>query len=194
MFLPVRHLKRAGLLLACWIITTSTAQAAVALNDGGPILPSLVQEALAHSPLIIAARRRWEAEMRMPTQEGSLPDPQITLQNVAVGDPTPGNNLQTSNFAYFGHGFSQDIPFPGKLKLQAAVAEKEAETAREAYQAEQRSVVEQVRETYFNLYYLSNSRDLLRQTYDEFRQVEGITRAQYQVGMGKQQDVLKAQL
>jgi hypothetical protein len=62
----------------------------------------------------------------MPIQEGTLPDPQITFQNMAVSNPILGNNLQSNNFAYFGYGFSQEIPFPGKLRLRASVADKEA--------------------------------------------------------------------
>ena len=161
---------------------------------GSSPLGELVDEALRQSPLIMAARRHWEAETRMPIQQATLPDPQITFQNLAVGNPIPGNELQTNNFAYFGYGVSQDIPFPGKLKLRASVAEKEAESARAALEAQQRAVVEQVRETYFNLFYLTNSLNLLQQTYDEFQRVVHITGAQYQVGMAQQQDVLKAQL
>jgi len=157
-------------------------------------LNGLIQEALVRSPLIIAARRHWEAETRVPIQEATLPEPQITFQNLAVGDPIPGNDLQTSNFAYFGYGFSQEIPFPGKLRLRASVAEKESESAHEAYQAQLLAIVEQVGETYFNLFYLTNSLHLLHQTYDEFQRVVHITGAQYQVGMGQQHDVLKAQL
>jgi len=142
----------------------------------------------------MAARRHWEAETRVPIRESTLPDPQITFQNLAVGNPIPGNDLQTNNFAYFGYGFSQDIPFPGKLRLRASVAGKEAESAHEAYQAQLLAIVEQVGEAYFNLFYLTNSLHLLQQTYDEFQQVVHITGAQYQVGMGQQQDVLKAQL
>ncbi len=162
--------------------------------DESPSLGKLIDEALRQSPLIIAARSNWKADMRMPIQQATLPDPQITFQNLAVGNPIPGNQLQTNNFAYFGYGFSQEIPFPAKLRLQASVAEKEAESAREALEAQQRAVVEQVRETYFNLFYLMKSLNLLRQTYDEFRRVVYITGAQYQVGMAQQQDVLKAQL
>jgi cobalt-zinc-cadmium efflux system outer membrane protein len=163
-------------------------------GSGSGVLPSLVEEALAHSPLIVAARQHWEADARMPIQESTLPDPQLTFQSFSVGNPIPGNDLQTNNFAYFGYGASQDIPFPTKLRLKASVAEKEAESAREAYQAQERAVIEQVRETYFNLFYLTNSLGLLQQTYGEFGRVAHITEAQYQVGMAQQQDVLKAQL
>jgi outer membrane protein TolC len=157
-------------------------------------LRALIDEALAHSPLIMAAQLHWEAEARRPIQESSLPDPEIAFQNLAVGNATPGNGLQSNNFAYFGYGVSQDIPFPTKLGLRASVARKAAESAEEAYRAQQRSVVEQVRETYFNLFYLINSMRLLRQTYGEFQRTTNITEAQYQIGMARQQDVLKAQL
>lgn len=157
-------------------------------------LQSLIDEALARSPLIKAARSHWQAEARAPIQESTLPEPQITAQSFSVGNPIPGHDLQTNNFAYFGYGFSQDIPFPGKLKLRGSVAEKEALAAREAYEAQQRTVVEQVRETYFNLFYLSASLTLLQRTYDEFQGVARISETQYQVGMARQQDVLKAQL
>jgi len=193
-FPPPRHLTCLRLLLLCLIIGPSTAGAGNDLQGGSATVDSLIQEALTHSPLIIAARRHWEAEIRVPIQEATLPDPQITFQNLAVSNPIPGNNLQTNNFAYFGYGFSQDIPFPGKLRLRASVAKKEAESAHEAYQAQLLAIVEQVSETYFNLFYLTNSLHLLQQTYDEFQRVAHITGAQYQVGMGQQQDVLKAQL
>ncbi|MBF6570777.1 MAG: TolC family protein [Candidatus Binataceae bacterium] len=165
-----------------------------AAGSASETLQSLIDEALAHSPLIIAARRHWEAETRVPIQEATLPDPQIGFQSFSVGNPIPGNDLQTNNFAYFGYGASQDIPFPTKLRLKASIAEKEAESARAAYEAQVRTVVEQVRETYFNLFYLINSLSVLQQTYDEFQRVAHITEAQYQVGMARQQDVLKAQL
>jgi len=154
----------------------------------------LIEEALRDSPLIAAARSHWQALTKVPVQESTLPDPQITFQNMAVGNAIPGNDLQTNNFAYFGYGVSQDIPFPTKLQLKAAVAETEAKSTRAAYQAQVRSVVEQVEETYFNLFYLGNSLSLLEQTYDEFQHLAHITEAQYQVAMAQQQDVLKAQL
>jgi outer membrane protein TolC len=193
-FPPPRHLTWLRLLLLCLIIGPSIAGAGNDLQGGLATLDSLIQEALTRSPLIIAARTHWQAETRVPIQESTLPDPQIGAQSFSVGNPIPGNNLQSNNFAYFGYGFSQDIPFLGKLRLRASVAEKEAESAHEAYQAQRLAIVEQVGETYFNLFYLSNSLHLLHQTYDEFQRVVHITGAQYQVGMGQQHDVLKAQL
>lgn len=157
-------------------------------------LQSLISEALAHSPIIAASRSSWQAQERRPIQESTLPDPWINIQNEAVGNPVPGNNLQQNDFAYVGYGFSQEIPFPGKLRLQGAVAQQQAQADREAYKAQQRSVIEQVRETYFNLLYLRRTLDLLRKTYAEFHRVAQITETQYEVGTARQPDILKAQL
>src|SRR5579875_123194 len=159
-----------------------------------PILKQLITEALQRSPLLAAARQHWLAQSKVPIQVATLPDPQISFQNLAVGNPIPGNNLQSNDFAYFGYGVSQDIPYPGKLRLRAAVAQKDAEVARAEYQTRTRRVIEQVSETYFNLFYLTRALDVLQRTYSEFQQVEHITQSQYQVGMAQQEDVLKAQL
>ncbi len=161
-------------------------------ND--PILSQLLGEALQRSPLLAAAKQHWLAQTKVPIQAATLPDPQVSFQNLAVGNPLPGNDLQSNNFAYFGYGVSQDIPYPGKLKLRATVAEKDAEAARAGYETQTRQVIEQVSETYFNLFYLMRALGVLQQTYNEFQRVEHITQSQYQVGMAQQQDVLKAQL
>jgi len=157
-------------------------------------LPDLITEALAHSPSLIAARRQWQAADKVPVQAASLPDPQVTFQNLAVGNPIPGHDLQSNNFAYIGYGVTQEIPFPSKLRLRGALERQQVQSVWQSYQARRRAVIEQVRESYFNLSYLNRSLDLLGRTYREFHRVANITQAQYEVGMARQQDVLKAQL
>lgn len=157
-------------------------------------LRALVDEALSHSPVVLAARSHWEAETRGPIQAATLPDPEISLQHFSVGSPRPFSGYESSDFYYTGFGVSQDIPGPGKLGLRAKQAEKEAEVGRHAFELQQRQVVEQVRETYFNLFYLNKTLELLRQTQLELQRVAQTVEAQYHVGKSQQQDVLKAQL
>jgi cobalt-zinc-cadmium efflux system outer membrane protein len=158
------------------------------------LLQALVQEALAHSPMITAARTHSEALTRVPKQVSTLPDPQIGLQHFTVGSPQPFSGYETSDFYYSGFGFSQDIPGPGKLGLRAEQAQKEAEAGRHALEVQQRQVAEQVRETYFNLFYLKKTFALLVQTQAELQTVAQTAESQYHVGMAQQQDVFKAQL
>ncbi|MGH7934295.1 MAG: TolC family protein, partial [Candidatus Binataceae bacterium] len=154
----------------------------------------LVTEAMRSSPLLAATHTRWRALEQIPIQAATLPDPEVTVQNLAVGNPLPGNRLQTNSFAYFGYGFSQNIPFPGKLRLRASEAQQQADAAHAAYEQSAREIAESVRETYFNLFYLARTLTLLQRTHDQLAAVEHTAEAQYRLGLAQQQDVLKAQL
>jgi outer membrane protein, heavy metal efflux system len=158
------------------------------------LLQALVQEALERSPMITAARTHSEALSKVPKQVSTLPDPEVGLQHFTVGSPQPFSGYETSDFYYSGFGFSQDIPGPGKLGLRADQAQKEAEAGSHALELQQRQVVEQVRETYFNLFYLKKTLALLLQTQAELQTVAQTAESQYHVGMAQQQDVFKAQL
>jgi outer membrane protein TolC len=184
------------MLLACSIAFPSLAfvKPDASVRASPVHLDALVQEALAHSPIIISARKHWQALTKVPLQVSTLADPTIGLQQLTVGSPQPFSGYETSDFYYTGFGVSQDIPGPGKLGLRAEQAEKEAEAARDAYLVQQRKVIEQVRETYFNLFYLRKMLDSLHGTQSELERVAQTTESQYHVAMAQQQDVLKAQL
>ncbi|HEV8493990.1 MAG TPA: TolC family protein [Candidatus Angelobacter sp.] len=157
-------------------------------------LSALINEALRNSPIILAARSHWQALTRVPRQVSTLPDPTVGLTHFTVGSPQPFSGYETSDFYYSGFGFSQDIPGPGKLGLRAKQAQRDAEVAHDAYRLQQRQVAEQVREGYFNLFYLEKVNELLRQTREQLAGVAETAEAQYHVAMAQQQDVLKAQL
>src|SRR5713226_1427485 len=169
---------------------TSTQPGGSAANS----LQALLEEAVSQSPILVAARSHWQALTKVPRQVSTLPDPMVGLTHFTVGSPQPFSGYETSDFYYTGFGFSQDIPGPGKLGLRADQAQKAAETGRHALEVQQRQVAEQVRETYFNLFYLKKTFALLVQTQAELQTVAQTAETQYHVGMAQQQDVFKAQL
>jgi cobalt-zinc-cadmium efflux system outer membrane protein len=91
--------------------TPSHAGAATPLSE-------LLAEAEKNNPQIAAARNGFEAAKQVPTQVSTLPDPQFTVQHFSVGSPRPFAGYTNSEFAYIGLGVSQDIPYPGKLRLK----------------------------------------------------------------------------
>jgi cobalt-zinc-cadmium efflux system outer membrane protein len=184
-----------------WLVLCSPVTVPIANAEftGSPApvaspLDALIQEGLAQSPMITSARKHWEALTKVPKQVSTIPDPTFGLQQLTVGSPQPFSGYETSDFYYTGFSVSQDFPGPGKLGLRGKQADREAEVARGALLVQEREVVEQVRETYFNLFYLSRTVELLRATQSELERVAQTTEAQYHVGMSQQQDVLKAQL
>jgi cobalt-zinc-cadmium efflux system outer membrane protein len=157
-------------------------------------LQALVDEALAHSPVVSAARKHWQAQTKVPIQAATLPDPQLGLQHFTVGSPQPFSGYETSDFYYTSFGVSQDIPGPGKLHLQSSEAEKDSEYAKHRFEAAERAVEEQVKETYYELFYHRKTLQILDRNEEELDQIESIADARYRLGQGLQQDVIKAQL
>jgi cobalt-zinc-cadmium efflux system outer membrane protein len=157
-------------------------------------LSELLAEAEKNNPQIGAARRGWEAAKQVPTQVSTLPDPQFTLQHFSVGSPRPFAGYTNSEFAYIGLGVSQDIPYPGKLRLKGEIAKREAEVSQQQIESVRRGVLAELKTAYFQLAYLSKTLAILEQDGELLKQVQQAADARYRSGMGTQQDLLQAQL
>src|SRR5713226_5182686 len=184
------------------VILLSVALAAHAFAQESPIshtgsvapLSELLAEAEKNNPQIEAARQGWQAAKQLPTQVSTLPDPQFNLQHVSLGSPRPFAGYTNSDFAYLGLGVSQDIPYPGKLRLKGEIAKREAEVSQQQVESVRRAVLAELKGIYFQLAYLSKTLAILEQDGELLKQVEQAADARYRSGMGTQQDVLQAQL
>jgi len=161
--------------------------------EDGPLGPrELVSELLQWNPEIQAARFRFEAATKRPSQVGTLPEPTATYSNFGVGHPFSG--LNGSNFAYHGFGISQEFPFPGKLALASEEAKREADSEQQKYQASVLDVTSRLKVAYYEWLTVNKAIELTRKHSDLLSRFEEIARNHYRVGKGLQQDVLKAQL
>ncbi len=155
-------------------------------------LDSLVREARENNPEIKAAKSRWEASARRPSQEGTLPDPNIgfSWQNVGFDsitlDEAPNSMLRFS--------VSQEIPFPGKLSLKEKIATRYSEAEGSSYQATERGVIRELKAAYYDWYFAEKAIEITERNKDLLGKFTEIAEAKYEVGKGIQQDVLKAQV
>src|ERR1700689_2778052 len=119
----------------------------------GPItsLAELLIEAEQNNPQIQAAHQSWQAAKLVPSQVSTLPDPQFTVQQVNAGSPRPFAGYTNSDFAYFGIGVSQDLPYPGKLRLKGEIAKRDADVVQLQYESVRRSILAGVKSAYFQL-------------------------------------------
>ncbi len=163
-------------------------------SEGVTSLQDLLAEAERNNPQIEAARQGWQAAKEIPSQVSTLPDPQFTLQQLNVGSPRPFAGYTNSDFAYIGIGISQDIPYPGKLRLKGEIAKRDANVMQQQYESERRSVLAGVKSAYFQLAYLSKTLGILESDGQLLEQVEKAADARYRSGMGNQQDLLQAQV
>ncbi len=157
-------------------------------------LQDLLTEAEQNSSQIQAARQGWQAASQIPSQVSTLPDPQFTVQQVNVGSPRPFAGYTNSDFAYLGLGVSQDLPYPGKLRLRGEIAKRDADVVQQQVESIRRSVLAGIKSAYFQLAYLSKTLGLLDSDGQLLLQVEKAADARYRSGMGNQHDLLQAQL
>jgi cobalt-zinc-cadmium efflux system outer membrane protein len=157
-------------------------------------LSTLLEEAERNNPQIQAARDGTQAARQVPAQVTALPDPTAQVQQVNVGSPRPFAGYSNSEFANVGLGVSQDIPYPGKLKLRGEVAKRDADIAGNRADSVTRAVLAQVKDAYFHLGYLSETLSILNNDRQLLKQMEQAADARYRSGMGSQQDVFQAQL
>src|SRR5437660_12436590 len=93
----------------------------------------LLDGLLRNNPEIQAARSRFDAATKRPSQAGTLPEPTASYTNLGVGHPF--SRLNASDFAYQAFGVAQEFPFPGELGLAAEQARREAESEQQNYRS-----------------------------------------------------------
>jgi outer membrane protein TolC len=157
-------------------------------------LKALLAEADKNNLAILAARKQWHAATYVHAQVDALPDPHITFQAFSVGSPRLGAGLSNSNFAYVGIGASQDIPYPGKLRLKGTVADAAADAKLAQVDVVRSRVKEQVKLSYLRLAYLQHILRLLATNRSTLAELIDAQIGRYRAGQGDQSDILKAQL
>jgi outer membrane protein, heavy metal efflux system len=157
-------------------------------------LSQLIAEAQANNPQISVADHEARAARQMASQVTTLPDPKFTYQQFSVGSPKPFAGYTNSDFSYIGIGASQELPFPGKLRLRGKVADRDADTQQAEVEVTKTTVADGVKADYLQLGYLRETLGILRQNEAALDQLIKDATAHYQVGQGMQQDVLQAQV
>src|SRR6185437_11660894 len=157
-------------------------------------LSVLLAEANANNPQISAADQGWKAAKEVPREVSALPDPTFTYQQFSVGSPKPLSGYTNSDFAYVGIGASQEIPYPGKLRLRGKSAQRAADVKDAELDATRASVADTVKSDYLKLAYLQMTLGILRENKDVLDQIIRDATTQYEVGQGSQADVLQAQV
>jgi outer membrane protein TolC len=158
-------------------------------------LDDLVQRAERDNREIQMARRAWEAAQARPSQESAPPNPVVSLRVVGPGFfSMPPLGVGVDQQSTISPMVMQDIPYPGKLKLKGEIAQKEADSTGRMYEATRLNVIYELKMAYFELYKAEKSIETVEKNRDLLNQFSEVARGRYEVGMGIQPDVIKAQL
>ncbi len=163
-----------------------STRAVVTLN-----LDELIAEALRNNPQLRAARHQTGAARAVVDQVSSWEAPQLGVefyQTPIQSFPIPWKNgMETDYF------LQQMFPFPGKLSGMGRAAQNNASMLDEQYRALERKVIRDLKSEYYELYLIQRKIEINAENQQLMRRFVDIASKQYEVGMGKQPDILRAQ-
>ena len=179
--------KNTSLLLLCLISCITYGQAAETLT-----LQKALQLAIENNPSLAEMQARSDAMADIPLQLATLPDPVVSLN--ALNLPTDNFDLDQENMTQLQAGFSQLLPFPGKLELREEGGTHEAQAAAHSVIEARWLLLRDVEKAWWSLVYLDHALNIIATNQGLLQQFVDIAQSKYQVGQGLQQDVLLAQL
>lgn len=157
-----------------------------------PVLDGLVAEALQKNPDVTGALSSAESARLRIEPARTLPDPWISVNYQNDGKAL---SLGERDMTFLGAMFSQSLPWPGKLRLAGEEARNRAEEANVGTVGRARIAVEaRVRRAYYDYLLARAQLELLEDRGRSWREISDIVRERYAVGLGVQQDVLRAQV
>ncbi len=151
--------------------------------SGDPLLTSFINSAIYANPAIWESEHLWHAALQKIPQATALPDPMFS-----VSFQDSPENMDMTMFS-----LSQQLPWFGKLSLKGQMALKDAEAAREQYQAQIRDIVQMVKQSYYDLAFLDESIRVTNQDKGLLEHFEEVAETRYSTGRGIQQEVIKIQ-
>ena len=173
---------------------TSGVQAGIAQEPSTqptPSLDALIVQALAKNPGVQAALHAVEAQRRRVPQAKTLPDPMVGVG--WAGNIAPFSVQEGDPSSYRGVSASQQLLYPGKLKLRGEIASKEADATYWDYEAVRRRLTAAVKSAYYDYFFYDKAIEITHKDKDLLQKLAAIAEARYRVGKGIQQDVLKSQ-
>jgi len=187
---------------ALWFIIAGTPMAALPADSSTPAEPrsapqittplkALVSEALQNNPEIQAARKEREAAQHRIAPAGAFDDPMLEAGFINL--PINSLRFDREEMTMKMIGLSQRFPYPGKRGLRQSVATQDAETVGYGYQETMNRVAREVKTAYFDLGLTLEMTRLVEKNKLILEQFLRLTESRYEVGLGAQADVLKAQ-
>jgi outer membrane protein, heavy metal efflux system len=161
-------------------------------DQGVVTLDDLVNEALQKNPGVQSTLHAVEAQRRRVPQAKTLPDPMVGIG--WAGNIAPFSVQHGDPSSYRGITVTQQLLYPGKLKLRGEIATKQADAAHWDYEAARRRVTADVKAAYYEYWFFDKAIHTTQKNRELLEKLSQISQSRYRVGKGIQQDILRSQL
>jgi outer membrane protein TolC len=144
--------------------------------------------AALNNPGLEAAFNRWKAAVELVPQVESLPDPRFNYKYF-IEEVETRVGPQRQSF-----GISQLFPWFGKLDLRGDVAGQAANAARQRYEAAKLKLFFEVKDAYYEYYYLAKSIAVTKENVSLIKHLESVAQSRYKAAAGTHSAVIRAQV
>ena len=151
-----------------------------------------LRDCLAYAALknasLKAAFLRWKAALEKITEVKSLPDPRFTYAYF-IREVETRVGPQRQKF-----GLSQTLPWLGTLKVRSHAASEAAQAEKQRYEAAKLKLFYQVKEAYYEYYYLARAIAVTQENFNLVRYAESIARTAYTAGATDHAGIIRSQV
>ena len=181
-------MRRAVILLVVPVLLVAAWSGSAAALE--PLrLGDVIDQARRDNPQLRAARERARAAAAVPTRVSALDDPTVSYEewnapNSFRPDRADNNILR----------LSQKFPFPGKRRLEGAMAEQDAEVARRESDSIELDVVTAVKRAFYDLWAAHQMLTVYSREQTLVQRLAHIAEKKYGVNEVSQSDVVRAQV
>ena len=144
--------------------------------------------AALNNPSLKGAFNKFKAALEEIPQAGSLPDPRFEYKYF-IEEVETRVGPQQQSFA-----ISQAFPWFGKLDLRADAAAQTAQIAMQRYEATKLKLFFEVKDAYYEYYYLSKSIGITKENVTLLEHLESIVISRYKAAAASHPDVIRAQV
>lgn len=155
-----------------------------------PPVDSLVAEAHFKNPSLKASRHRQAAAWAKSQGAGSYAPPEIAAE---TGRRTIANAHGTMSMPVYGLALRQMVMFPGKVSAMEKAGRHQAAAYGWDTETEAERLTLEVRSLYYELYMHERKREINAENRRVMEKFVSVTRTQYEAGMGRMEDILRAQ-
>jgi len=151
-------------------------------------LNTYLEKAAKNNPGLKASFNQYLASLEMVPQAGSLPDPQLMF-GIFISPVETRVGAQRGNIS-----LTQAFPWFGTLGAQKNAATMMAKANFEKFENAKLKLLNEVKTTYFNLYFLHKSIDITRQNILLLETFKQLTQVSFESGKSGFVDVLRVEM
>ncbi len=148
-------------------------------------LKDYVSYAEAHNAGLKSSYQQWVAATEEVVQAKTLPDPQLTYGYYMP--PSDASEKQIVNV-------TQLFPWFGKIGARTEAAAKNAEAAKQKYQAARLQLLKEVKSDFYEYSYLARATTIARTNLGLLKRFEEITRTKYITAGTNHPDIIRSQV